>query len=392
MMKTTLFMLVSTVFVFLGCGSAVKLPPVQEPLDSGEWERCAGELEEREAIGLIDDLTLDSRTLLCRGVVLGAQGKTNQAIDLLTEAGVRDPEDHRPHYMSGRILAEAGRYEEALSAFERSMQRYPKMEVPTERLARKVAQTDGDDQARAFMAKATERGLCPYGCMGLLAKLQHKAGEDEEARETYGKMIEIDSAEPAAYVGLASLSNSASDYMAESEFLTKATEAGHFRSLPDKSKADIHYSHAFSRYNARKYKGAAKSIDRAIALNGGVADWWVLAGWIQLKLENPPIALTKFDKAAALDEKLAAAHTGRGDSMLEMTRNGDAAIAFLRAKKLDPQNTVIILKLAYARALNGQLEDASALVEEAKDIDAEHLPPELLGKVTKLLQKTAGDQ
>ena len=87
MIKTTLFVLVSTVFVVIGCGPAVKLPPVQESLDSGEWERCDGELQEREAIGLIDDLTLDSKTLLCRGVVLGAQGKTNQAIDLLTEAG-----------------------------------------------------------------------------------------------------------------------------------------------------------------------------------------------------------------------------------------------------------------------------------------------------------------
>ena len=36
MIKSTLFALVSTVFVVIGCGPAVKLPPVQEPLDSDE--------------------------------------------------------------------------------------------------------------------------------------------------------------------------------------------------------------------------------------------------------------------------------------------------------------------------------------------------------------------
>ncbi len=382
----TVILSIFTAFLLAACGPAVKLPPVQEPLDSEEWSRCSGELKERESAGLIDDLTLDSKTLVCKGVVAAAEGKTNRAVELLTEAGVRDKEDHRPHYLAGRVLAEAGRYEEALAAFERSQERYPEMEVPAERLGRRVAKKDGDTQARTFLLKAEERGLCPYGCRGLLARLHHKAGDDDSARTLYETMIKDEPGEPSAYVGMASLSNATGDHMAESEWLTKATRAAHFKDLSTAAQADIHYSHAFARYNARKFKGGAASIDRATSLQGDRADWWVLSGWLQLNLKDPAIALTKFDKAATLDEKLSAAHIGRGDAMIELGREGDAVVAYERAKKQDPSNAVIILKLAHAKALGKDLDAARALLDEAITMDREHLPPELISKVTKLLQ------
>lgn len=372
--------------LFAACGPGVKIPPVHEPLDSEEWQRCSGELAKRESVGMIDDLTLDSKTLLCQGVVAANEGNINEALELLTEAGVRDKEDHRPHYLAGRILAENGRYEEALAAFERSQARYPEMEVPTERLGRKVMDRDGDAAALSFLAKADQRSLCPYGCRGLLARLHHRAGEDEKAKTIYGKMMKEAPGEPAAYVGMASLSNAEGDHMEESEWLTKATKADHFKDLSDVAQADIHYSHAFSRYNVRKYKGAAASIDRAIKLIGDKADWWVLAGWVQLRLEDPAVALVKFDKAASLDEGMAAAQTGRGDALMALGRKADAKVAFARARELDQSNAVIILKLAHATAALGDKTAARALLDEAIALDKEHLPPELLSKVTGLLE------
>jgi Flp pilus assembly protein TadD len=369
-----------------GCGPAVNLPGVHEPLDSEAWKTCAGELEERESISLIDDLTLDSKTLLCQGVVLAAEGQINEALDVLTEASVRDKEDHRPHYLTGRILTEAGRYEEALAAFERSQQRFEEMEVPTERLGRRVREKDGDEAAKTFLVKARERKLCPYGCLGLLAEVCHKTGDDEQAEKIYSQMVKSAPGEPAGYVGLASLKNANGDYMAESELLTKATKAAHFKDLSDDQRADIYYAHAFSRYNARKFKGAAMAIDRALKLHKQ-ADWYVLAGWIELKLENPALALTKFEKAADQDGKLAAAHAGQGDAMMQLGRSDDAIKAFEKARKLDPADAVIILKLAHAEAVEGDLTAAAALVDEAAALDKEHLPPDLLQKVTKLIEQ-----
>jgi tetratricopeptide (TPR) repeat protein len=188
-----------------------------------------------------------------------------------------------------------------------------------------------------------------------------------------------------AWVGLAALSNSAGDYLAESELLTKATEAAKFKELGPEAQANIHYSHAFSRYNARKYKGAVKSIDRALELKGDRADWWVLAGWISLKLDDPAVALVKLDKAAALDDKLAAAQTGRGDAMLALGREEDAIVAYQRAKGLDAGNAVIILKLAKAKAKAGAKDEAKALFDEAVALDQDHLPADLLKEVSALV-------
>jgi Flp pilus assembly protein TadD len=167
------------------CGPGVKVPPVNEPLDSKAWSACAGEAEERQSVAMIDDFTLNTERLVCRAATLAAAGKTEDALDLLTEAGVRDKKDHRPHYLAGRILTDAGRYEEALTAFQKSAERYPSMEVPTERLGRQVRARDGDGAALSFVTKADERGLCPYGCRGLRAELCHAAGDDAKAKEIY---------------------------------------------------------------------------------------------------------------------------------------------------------------------------------------------------------------
>ena len=373
-----------------GCTPGLAMPPVNEPLDSAAWEACAGEAEARESVAMIDDLTLDARRLVCRGAALAGDGEIEEALDLLTEAGVRDKKDHRPHYLAGRILAEQGRYEEALTAFQKAAERYPSMEVPTERLGRQVLARDGEAAAAAFVTKADERGLCPYGCQGLRAELCHRAGDDAAAKAIYEKMVADRPDEPQAYVGLAALANAAGDHLAESELLTKATEAKLFAELGPEARANIHYSHAFARYNARKYKGAQKSIERAIELVPDRADWWVLAGWIALKLEDPAVALVKFEKAAALDEKLAAAQAGRGDAMLALGRTADAATAYRRAQDLDPQSAVILLKLAVAVAKGGDLEAAKALMEQAIALDKDHLPADLLKEVSALVDAPAG--
>ncbi|MDD5307493.1 MAG: tetratricopeptide repeat protein [Deltaproteobacteria bacterium] len=368
-----------------GCGTGVRLPSVQEPISSRAWRDCASDLSGREARALIDDLTLDSKTLLCEGVVLAADGRTDEAIDLLTESGVRDKADHRPHYLMGRILADAGRYEEALAAFERSRKRFPSMEVPSERIGRTVLDKKGPDEARRFLGMAQGRGLCPYGCKGLLADLQHRAGDDGAAESLYGEMVKDAPDEPAAYVGLASLRNAKGLYADEAELLAKARDAAHFADLSPAQRADVLYGLGFAQYNAGRFAQARAAIAAALALDGKRADWHVLAGFIELKDGDADKALAAFEKARDLDPRLAAAHTGVGDSLVAAGRPGDAASSFEKARDLDPTNAVIVLKAAEAKALAGELDTARKLVAEARAIDKEHLPPEIMRRLDKLL-------
>ncbi len=378
---------IAGLFAIVGCSPAVKLPSVQEPIDSPEWTRCAGELARREAVAMIDDLTLDSKTLLCQGVALAATGKVDEGLELLTESGVRDKEDHRPHYLSGRILTEAGRYEEALSAFERSAKRYPSMEVPTERLGRKLIEKNSPQEALIFLKKARERNLCLYGCMGLLARLHHEAGEDDKAEAIYDEMTEKDPDRPEAYYGLAGLRNSASKHKEEAALLKKAVQSKKFAEIGETSQADILYSMSFALYNTGSYPAAADAIGRAVKLVGDRADWYVLAGWIEMKRDRHEDALARFKKATTTNDKLGAAHAGLGDARIALNEPDRARTAYKRARELDPMNSVTILKLAHAAALEGDLEAAKRLVDEAASMGKEHLPQDLLGKVTDLLKK-----
>jgi tetratricopeptide (TPR) repeat protein len=373
-----------------GCAPDVMLPPVYEPLDSIQWKNCASTSKERQSMSLIDDLTLDSKTLICEGVVLANSGETEKGLELLMEAAVRNKTDHRPHYLSGRILANAGRYEEALTEFERSQKRFPDIKIPARRLGEEIFEKKGIKEATLFLEKTKERNMCRYECQGLLADLYLKAKRPSDSEKIYKEMITLNPDEPAAYIGLARIYNVEKNFLEESNMLTKATLCKGFLELSDSRKSKIYYSHSFSRYNAKKYKGAAKAIDRALAIEQ-YADWWLLAGWIQLKLKNPAVAIVKFDKAISMDKKLSPAFTGKGDALLALGQLDDAAQNYEKASYFNPSNAVLKLKLALVKVKQGDLQQAKNLLDEAMRMDKDHLPEKLLQQIKKGLKKQMPD-
>jgi predicted Zn-dependent protease len=78
-----------------------------------------------------------------------------------------------------------------------------------------------------------------------------------------------------------------------------------------------------------------------------------------------------------------------GDSLVAAGKPGEAAEVFEKARDLDPTNAVIVLKAAEARALAGDLDAARRLVAEARAIDKEHLPPEIMQRLDALLSGKA---
>jgi tetratricopeptide (TPR) repeat protein len=336
---------------------------------------------------MAEELTNNAKTMTCKGVVTAAKGNVEEGLEILNEAAIKDKKDHRPLYLSGRILAEQGRYEEALTAFERSAKRFPSIEVPTERIGRKIESTESPEAARAFLLMARDRQLCPYGCMGLIAKLYKKSGAHENAEATYVEMISDAPGEPAAYVGLAGIRNQAGNYSEEAKILEQAEKARHFASLSDGQKANIYFSLAVARYNAEEFGSAQVAIERALELKKERPEWLVLAGWIEMKRDRPEAAERWFAKARLADPRFAAAHEGIGDAKIARGKVHQAIGAYQSATDIDPTSTVYILKLAYANALIGDMETASRLVADATHLDRGHLPQELLSKVTQLLEK-----
>jgi tetratricopeptide (TPR) repeat protein len=335
---------------------------------------------------MIDDLTLDSKTLLCQGVTAAAKGDVDKGLGLLTEASVRDKDDHRPHFMSGRILAHRGRYEEALTAFKQAAERLPGIDIPTERLGQKILDKKGPEQAIGFLNQAKERGLCQYGCLGFLAQLHRQTGNDKEAEAIYTHMIKANPGASAGYMGLAGMRNQAGMHDQETKLIEQAIETENFAKLKEGQRAEIFYSLAFSRYNAGETKGAADAIGRAIKLRGDQAAWHVLAGWIEMQRENPIDGLALFQKAASLDSGVTAAMGGQGDALSALGKYEQARTAYEKAHDLAPTDTVITLKLAHMVAVLGDMLVARQLLDEVIALDKDHLPADLVKKVTALLE------
>lgn len=384
-MKQLIAIITVPCLLVIACVPATNMPGVLEPLNSKEWKRCAEELAAREKGAMLDDLTLDSSTLVCQGVVLASEGKTDKALDSFTEASVIDKKDHRPHYLAGRVLADAGRYDEALTAFERSYQRYPSMSVPTERMGRAIEKKSGPKEAVAFMKRANERGLCSYGCQGLMAKFYHQLKNDDEAYKIYKEMAGTKPGEPAGYVGLASLANAKGDFAGETTLLEQAVSSNQFKELDDIAKADIYFSLAFAKYNSENLAGAKNAIETAVELNPKRADWYLLEGWIALKEGQAAKALIAFDTAKELDPNMAATYAGIGDAELALGNISGARTAYSRAKEIDPSNGVYALKGAHAAALSRDFEIAEKLLNDAKAMSPEGLPQDLVQKVVDLI-------
>jgi tetratricopeptide (TPR) repeat protein len=144
---------------------------------------------------------------------------------------------------------------------------------------------------------------------------------------------------------------------------------------------------AFARYNAEEFASAQVAIGRALELKKERPEWLVLAGWIEMKGDRPEAAERWFAKARLADPRFAAAHEGIGDAKIARGKVHEAIGAYRRAADIDPTSTVYILKLAYANALIGDMEKATRLVDDATYLDRDHLPQELLTKVTQLLEK-----
>ncbi len=367
------------------CMPPANVPSVKEPIDSGKWTRCAEELRQREENALVDDIALGGQTLLCEGVAAAGKGKIEKALELLTEAGIEDKKDYRPHYMAGRVLAEAGRYEEALTAFERSYKRYDRLPVPSEGIGRDIAEKKDKNAAIGFLETAEGRKLCSYGCKTLLATLYRETGQVEKAEPVYKAMVAEAPGEPAGHMGLAAVENFRKRYDQEAGRLEEAIASEKFKSLSKKQKASLYYSLAFARYNSDEPDAAAQAMDEALLLSGEQGDWFLLAGWIEMKRGHSAKALMSFERAAKLAPSLAPAEEGMGDAALAMGNSEEAAASYRRAHEIDPQNGIFILKLALATLKSGDSDGGKQLFEQALEVGQNQLPQSLVNEVSALV-------
>ena len=104
-----------------------------------------------------------------------------------------------------------------------------------------------------------------------------------------------------------------------------------------------------------------------------------------MQLNAAALALVQFDKSIAADARLGEAHVGRGDALMILRRQRDAALAYEAACGIDATHALWHLKHAHALAVIGNTDAAQQAYARAVARGAESLPGDLFAKVTKLL-------
>ena len=230
---------------------------------------------------------------LNRGIALGELGRYEEALTAFDRATQLLPDEAWTHYNRGWTLAALGRHEDALAAFDRAVQLLP-------------------EEARAHYNRGWALG---------------KLGRHEEALAAYDQAIQLD---------------------------------------PDN--ADAHCNRGWALGELGRYEEAMAAFDRAIELDPGPALAHSNRGWVLMQLGTHEEALAAFDRAIQLDPDNADAHCDRGWALAELGRHEEALAAYDRAIQLDPASALAHYNKGWALGELGRHEEALAAYDRSIEL------------------------
>ena len=111
----------------------------------------------------------------------------------------------------------------------------------------------------------------------------------------------------------------------------------------DPNHALAHCHHANALCQLQRYEQAIASYDRAIALDGQLADAYHARGLALFYLRKAAAALDSYDRALALDPKNGATLYNRGIALAEVGRDAEAIASFEAAVGIMPDRERLVL-------------------------------------------------
>jgi tetratricopeptide (TPR) repeat protein len=194
------------------------------------------------------------------------------------------------------------------------------------------------------------------------AEAQLQKGKPEEAIKILEKAAQPPNAE--GYVALARLQQRIGKYEDAAATATKAVEASAAAPDPVKSQAlatlaMLDLSRGSARDALAHAEAAVKAEPNPVALS-------VLAR-AEARVKGGSAALQTADRAVAAGANAAVAHEARGEALLAVGRNDDAAAAARKALELDPQLTPARVLLATALLAHGKHAEAVAEAKKATE-------------------------
>ena len=296
--------------------------------------------------------------------LLAYAGRYEDALTAYDWAARVDPHNTKAHENRAYLLGELGRYDEALAACDRAIELDP--DRPSANCIRgwvlaKLGRYEEALTAYDRAAKLEPHNAAAHDWRGwLLTEL----GRYKEALEATDQAIRLDPDNSGAHHGRAWL---LAQFGRHAEALTEFDRAIELNPTDPKAYSNKGLSLA----DLGRHKEALAAYDQAIQLDPDYANAHYNRGLSLAELGRYKEALADFDRGIQLQPDNAWAHNARGCTLAELERYEDAVAAYGRAVELKPDDARAYYDRACAYSLLGRGKEALRDLRRAIELDAE---------------------
>lgn len=229
----------------------------------------------------------------------------------------------------GGIRVESGRMEEGLELLHRSLELDPDDYMTLNRLGVAAMKEQRYADAEEWYLRAVEVRPAKVLVHANLALAQARDGRPEDAIETLERAIEIDPEYGRAWAILSEVHRERGDEDRAEECLVRALEVDPYEPRANRRRAT-------QLVDAGDVEGAVAHLERAVS-GGGSAAAYVQLGVLLEQLGRRPEAQTAYERATAVDPRLAVAWMNLGNVLAADGALPEAAKHYRRAVELDPE-------------------------------------------------------
>ncbi len=296
------------------------------------------------------------------GIVLAQQGKLDEAIAAYESALEVDPRFPMAHTYLGNALRERGNLDAAIESYRRAIEVGPAFAIAYDELG-EALQAQGElDQAIECSRRAIELDPTMAPTHLDLGNALQKQGKLDEAIESYQRAIQLDPTMASGYVGLGMALRAQGKLDEAIESYRRAVEL-------DPLSAMAHDSLGSALGDQGKLDEAMESHRRAVEIDPQSA---IAYGNLGIALEAQgklDEAIESYRRSMQIDPTAASTIIGLGNALQRQGKMDEAVGSYRRALEIDPRSAAAHDNLGHALVAQGKLDEAIESFRRALEID-----------------------